>query len=70
MSAEYAFQKESGFPDDSKSSIRRVYEGTDEATLDEAVKRIDDWYKNNPDKIDETVLEVIWLDMVEPNLSK
>lgn len=67
LSAEYAFQKENGFPPDSKSSIRAAYEGIDEVTLDESISRIDSWYRNNPNKKKTTVLEVIWLDMVEPN---
>ena len=68
MSAEYLFQRKNGFPPDSQSSIRSVYEGIDDVTLDQSIARIDGWYAKNPGKNDTTVLEVIWLDMVEPNL--
>jgi hypothetical protein len=68
LSAEYAFQKKQGFPSDDKSSIRLVYEGIDDVTLDQCIERIDRWYKQNPDKPTTPVLEVIWLEMVEPNV--
>jgi hypothetical protein len=68
LSAEYAFQKKNGFPPDSQSSIQTVYEGIDDMTLDQSIARIDGWYVKNPGKDDTTVLEVIWLDMVEPNV--
>ena len=68
INAEYAYQKEMGPPSDRSTSIQRAYEGIDDMTLDECVARIDAWYERNADKRDTTVLEVIWLDMVEPNL--
>ena len=67
MSAEYAVQKEFGPPDD-QTAIQRMYEEIDDMTLNEAVEQIDAWYAANPGKMDTTVLEVIWLDMVRPNL--
>jgi hypothetical protein len=67
LSAEYAFQKQNGFPDEGKSSIRDAYENIDDITLDQSVARIDAWYAKNPDKLETTVLDVIWIDMVEPN---
>jgi hypothetical protein len=51
-----------------QTSIQRLYEEIDEVTLDEAIDRIDKWYKDHPDQLDATVIEVIWLDMVRPNL--
>jgi hypothetical protein len=68
LSAEYAFQHKNGFPPSSQSSIQTVYEGIDDMTLDQSIARIDGWYVKNPGKDDTTVLEVIWLDMVEPNV--
>jgi len=68
MSAEYAYQKETGPPPDQQTTIRRLYEEIDDVTLDVAISRVDGWYEANPDKLDMTVLEVIWLDMVRPNL--
>jgi len=68
LNAEYAFQKTYGPPKDNQTTVQRMYEGIDDLTLDESVERIDRWYKANPDKQSWTVLEVIWVDMVEPNL--
>ena len=68
LTAEYLYQESKGFPSDKKSSIRRVYEGIDDVTLDECIQRIDAWYEKNPGRMNETVMEVIWLDMVAPNL--
>ena len=42
--------------------------GQHRLTLDEAIDRIDPWYKAHPDQLDTTVIEVIWLDRVRPNL--
>lgn len=68
LSAEYAYQQKFGPPPDNKTAIQRLYEEIDDLTLDGSIARIEAWYKNNPDKHDEAVLGVIWLDMVEPNL--
>jgi hypothetical protein len=68
MSAEYVYQKEFGPPPDKQTTIQRLYEEIDEVTLDGAIDRIDKWYEDHPDQLDMTVLEVIWLDMVRPNL--
>ena len=70
MSVEYAFQKNSKQPPkDDQSIVRRLFENSDEATLDGIIKRIDQWYKKNPDQTDKAVLNVIWVVMVQPNLS-
>ena len=68
LNAEYAYQQEKGPPPDGETTIQRFYEGIDDITLDAVVERIDRWYKEHPDQQETTVLEVIWLDMVEPNL--
>ncbi len=66
--AEYLYQKDWGPPPDNQTSIQRFYEGLDNDTLDAAVERIDAWYEANPNQLDTTVLEVIWVQLVEPNL--
>ena len=69
LDAEYAFQKKSGNPpSDEQSFIRTLWENVDHLTLDECVDRIDRWYEDNPNDMDRVVLDVIWDDMVEPNL--
>ena len=68
LSAEYAFQQSEGFPPDSQSSIRTVYDSIDDLTLDQTINRINRWYARNQDKLKTTVLEVIWTSMVERNV--
>ena len=68
MSVEYMYQVKFGPPSDKQTTIRRLYEEIDDVSLDNAIDRIDKWYKDHPDQMDMTVLEVIWLDMVQPNL--
>ena len=68
MSAEYAYQQEFGPPPVMQTAIQRLYEEIDDVTLDQAIERIDKWYEAHPDHLDTTVIEVIWLDMVRPNL--
>ena len=68
MNVEYAYQTKFGPPKDDETTVQRFYEGVDDITLDEVVERIDRWYQTHPTQRDMTVLEVIWLDMVEPNL--
>ena len=68
MSAEYAYQQTFGPPPDKQTTIQRLFEEIDEVTLNQAIERIDKWYEDHPERQDVTVLEVIWLDMVRPNL--
>ena len=70
LDAEYAFQQKSGNPPSSDQSfIVTLWENVDDLTLDECVDRIDQWYENNPADMDTVVIDVIWVDMVEPNLN-
>ncbi len=69
LSAEYAYQKSFGPPADRQTTIQRLYEEIDDVTPDGAVERIDAWYQANPDQLNTTVVEVIWLELVRPNLS-
>jgi hypothetical protein len=68
LSAEYAYQKEFGPPPDRQTAIQRLYEEIDDVTLDGVIAKIDAWYGANPEQMDTTVVEVIWLQMVRPNL--
>jgi hypothetical protein len=70
LSAEYAYQKAFGPPPDRQTAIQRLYEEIDDVTLDGAIAKIDAWYGANPEQMDTTVVEVIWLQMVRPNLSE
>ena len=68
MSAEYTVEQEFGPPPDEQTAMQRLYEEIDDVTLDGAIERIDRLYAAHPDQQDMTVLEVIWLEMVRPNL--
>ncbi len=69
LSIEYTYQiKGKNPPTDKQSIIPRFYKNIDDVTLDQAIDKIDQWYQDNPDKLNEPVLAVIWLSMVEPNL--
>jgi hypothetical protein len=69
LDAAYAYQQGSAnVPTGEQSFIGTLWANVDNLTLDQCIGRIDSWYANNPDKLDEVVLDVIWIDMVEPNL--
>jgi hypothetical protein len=69
LDAAYAYQQGSkNVPTGEQSFIGTLWTNIDDLTLDQCIDRIDSWYANNPDELDEPVLDVIWLDMVEPNL--
>ena len=69
LDAAYAYQQGSvNVPTGEQSFIGTLWKNIDNLTLDQCIDRIDSWYANNPDELDEVVLDVIWKDMVEPNL--
>lgn len=71
MVVEYLFQTGSkNMPSDDQTIIQRLYKATDGQTLDGLIARIDTWYKDHPDKMNEPVLVVIWKDIVEPYLAE
>ena len=71
MARASAYQVKSGkVPSDEQTIVQRMYEHIDLLTLNEVVRRIDRWYAAHPDQNNKVVLDVIWVDMVEPNLPK
>ena len=70
MDTEYAFQQKSGDPPSADQSfVATLWDSIDDLTVDECIDRIDQWYESNPDDMDTVVIDVIWVDMVEPNLN-
>ena len=66
ISVEYGFQKASKQPPtNAQSTVSSFFEDVDDISLEEITKRIDSWYKNNPDEMNMAVLNVIWVDMVK-----
>ena len=71
MVVEYLFQTGSKkVPTDDQTIIQRFYSGMDGFTLNELIEGIDKWYADNPDKMKEPVLVVIWKEVIEPGQSK
>ena len=69
LDAAHAYQEKSGDPPSAEQSfITILWDNVDDLTIDECIDRIDKWYENNPNDMDTVVLDVIWVDMVEPNL--
>jgi hypothetical protein len=50
--------------------VNKVMEarGNSPMTMNEVAKRVDDFYKENPDKLDTPVMEVIWYQTIVPRL--
>ena len=66
MTIEYVVQQHSGNPPtDEQSSVRRFWEGSEAVSLNELISTIDRFYKENPDKLTQPVLMVIWDEFVE-----
>lgn len=65
MTAEHSFQQASGNPPSSKRSvIGTMYRATRGVSVDTAISEIDSFYQNNPQAQNQTVLEVIWDNIV------
>ena len=50
--------------------VNKVIEAheTKSMTMSEVAKNVDDFYKENPDKLDTSVIEVIWTETILPRL--
>ena len=46
----------------------KATEGMADVTINEIIARVDSFYKANPDKLDHSVIVVIWSTMIKPNL--
>lgn len=66
MSAEYTFQKKKGGPlSDRRSAVPRLYRGFSGVTIEQAMAGVDAFYRDNPDEIGQTVIEALWITLVE-----
>ena len=57
---------------DAQSYIPRAVKGLTAGgyTVDTVLSRLDAWYAANPESLDRPVLEIIWVEMVVPNLAQ
>lgn len=65
MSAEYAFQSARSGLSNSRSAIGRLHAGFSDVSVTDAVAGIDAFYTENPDKLDQTVIEALWIILVK-----
>ena len=66
MVVEYLYQEGSKqMPSDDQTIIQRLYDATEDVTLDGIIDLIDQWYKNHPGQLKEPVIVVIWNEFVK-----
>ena len=63
MSADFVLQQKGGRA--GGSAITEMFTATSDVSVEQAVAAIDAWYAENPDETDDTVLDVIWMTLVE-----
>ena len=63
MSADYLLQNKGGKA--RGSAIPELYEALESVSVEQAADAIDAWYSANPDRKNQSVLDVIWLTYVE-----
>lgn len=51
-----------------ESFSMKAVEGIGDVTINKIVATVDAFYKNNPEKIDLSVIRVIWDEMIKPNI--
>jgi hypothetical protein len=49
--------------------MRQAYRGLSKTTIPEAIRRVDAWYRANPERLGVPVLSVLWIDIVKPRLA-
>lgn len=57
-------------PSPEQSFIPTMIDGLDTLTLTEVLAWIDAWYAAHPDQLERPVMELVWSELVLPNLSK
>jgi hypothetical protein len=53
-----------------RTTVARMVKALDGMTLRQILEKVDAYYKANPDKQQQTVFEVIWFELVAPNVKK
>ncbi len=69
MSVEYAWQEHLNDPPTwEQTLVQDMWDALEHVTLNGAIAVVDQFYANNKDQKDLAVLNVIWVELVEPNL--
>ena len=67
MSVEIAFHSQIDNPPSSdQTTIKKLWDGISEVSINELMATIDDWYRSNQDSMDTPALVVLWITYVEP----
>jgi len=64
------YQVQNGQPEADKTLVDTWVPGLTPYTLADLVKGLDDYYKNNPDKLNRPVIEVLWTEFALPKVYK
>ncbi len=57
-------------PPESQTVVPRFAKGLKGQTLDGAIAKVDAWYAKNPSRMQQTVVETIWYELVAPGLKQ
>ena len=69
MSVEYAWQEHLNDPPTwEQTLVQDMWDALEHVTLNGAIAVVDEFYKNNEDQMYQSVLNVLWVELVEPNL--
>ena len=69
LQVEIAYQAGNTLPD-SQTVVPRFAKGLKGHTLDGAIAKVDAWYARNPGRMQQTVVETIWYELVVPGLKQ
>jgi hypothetical protein len=64
------FQVQGPQPPSEQTLVDTWVKGLSQYNLESLAKEIDDYYKNNPDKLSRPVVEVMWTEFTLPNVYK
>lgn len=69
LQVEVAYQAGNTLPE-SQTVVPRFAKGLKGNTLDGAIAKVDAWYARNPGRMQQTVVETIWYELVVPGLKQ
>ncbi len=69
LQVEVAYQA-GATPPDAQTVVPRFAKGLKGHTLDGAIAKVDAWYAKNPGRMQQTVVETIWYELVVPGLKQ
>lgn len=61
---------EKNLPGNKRTFTHRAVQGLAGTTVEQAVVRIDEWYKSHPGQLDKPIIKVLWDEIGKPRLEK